>query len=93
MRYEQVVNMLGYKAKDKITGTEGIITSICFDLYGCIQAILTKQNRDEDKSSFGWIDINRLKIISKKRIMEHPGFERKLSAPKEAHGPAEKPLK
>lgn len=32
------LEMLGKKCRDRVTGTAGIVSSISFDLYGCIQA-------------------------------------------------------
>ena len=29
--------VLGYRVKDKVTGYTGVATSVCFDLYGCVQ--------------------------------------------------------
>jgi len=29
--------MLGYNGTDKVTGMEGVVTSVGFDLYGCVQ--------------------------------------------------------
>jgi hypothetical protein len=46
----QHLTILGKKAKDKITGVEGIITSISFDLYGCIQASIDRGVNKEGKS-------------------------------------------
>ena len=34
------IESLGYRAKDKVTGFTGVISSISFYLYGCIQAII-----------------------------------------------------
>lgn len=34
------LEMLGYAVRDRVTGLEGIVTSIGFDLYGCIQAVV-----------------------------------------------------
>ena len=37
------LKLLGLKVKDKVTGFTGIITSVSFDLYGCIQVIITPE--------------------------------------------------
>jgi hypothetical protein len=34
------LQMLGFNAKDRVTGFSGVVSSICFDLYGCVQAAL-----------------------------------------------------
>ena len=67
------LNLLGYQAVDVITKKKGIITSMSFDVSGCIQALIVpKQNKGEDKSF--WVDTKRLKNISKKPIMTPPNF-------------------
>ena len=38
MYLKKHVELLGHRAVDKITGFKGVIDSISFDLYGCIQA-------------------------------------------------------
>jgi hypothetical protein len=32
--YERHIELLGLKAKDRITGFSGVIDSVCFDLFG-----------------------------------------------------------
>lgn len=58
---ENYIDTLGHLAKDKVTNFEGVITSISFDLYGCIQAIVTSRKIDDKGDSVSkWFDINRL---------------------------------
>jgi hypothetical protein len=40
--------MLGHKGKDKVTGFKGVITSLSFDLYGCVTCIISPP-LDKDK--------------------------------------------
>jgi len=73
--YKRHIDLLGYKAEDKITGFKGVIDSVCFDLYGCIQVSL-KPPVDKDgkiPDSF-WFDVTRLKINTKVRIVKLPNF-------------------
>ncbi|MCP4101722.1 MAG: hypothetical protein GY750_09900 [Lentisphaerae bacterium] len=73
--YKRHIELLGYKAKDKITGFKGVIDSVCFDLYGCVQLSL-KPGIDKDgkmRTSF-WFDVTRLKINTDKRIVDLPDF-------------------
>lgn len=95
MNYEDVISLLGKRVKDKMTGIKGTITSICFDLYGCIQVTINSGVvvNGVAVEPHGWIDINRLIILKDKPIMEHPDFFNKYSSLKEVQGPAEKPLK
>jgi hypothetical protein len=69
--------LLGYEAKDKVSDFKGIVVSICFDLYGCIQADVRPRELKNDgalQSGF-WLDVNRLDIISEKPLMLPPNFE------------------
>jgi len=93
MRYNDVIEMLGSEAKDKITKQNGVISSIAFDLYGCIQVLLTplKVENNHDIKVHGWFDINRMVITKKRKIMNHPSFENKYSELKDVSGPSEKP--
>ena len=85
------IELLGMKAKDKVTGFEGVITSICFDLYGCIQALVHPGNdKDGNLRDQKWFDIGRLKITGKLPVMKRPDFQSILS-PQRGKGPAEKP--
>lgn len=69
--------MLGMKARDVVSGFEGIVESISFDLYGCIQAAL-RPPRDMKKPAEWpdgrWFDIKRLEVIGKKPVMTVPNF-------------------
>lgn len=93
MKYSEVIDMLGREGKDKITGVKGIISSISFDLYGCIQVVLTPSKVKENSEIVfaGWFDINRIELTKKKRTMVPPSYETKYSSSKDVHGPAAKP--
>ena len=66
----EYLNLLGFKATDKVSKLQGVITSLSFDLYGCVQAVLSPQvNSDGQKVSGQWFDVNRLDV-SKERVME-----------------------
>lgn len=68
------LNLLGYRARDKVTGWSGVITSVAFDLYGCVQATLNpgvdKEGRLQD---LHWFDLVRLEV-SNERVMNPPAF-------------------
>ena len=64
-------DLLGRKAVDKISGVKGVITSINFDLYGCIQAVLSPKGETGGK----WYDVSRLKVGKGEKVMECPQFE------------------
>ena len=87
---QQYVGLLGKKVRDKITGVEGIVTSVCFDLYGCVQVII-KRPADKDgklPESF-WHDVKRVETIVGKQVMPTPDFRGPLGT---EPGPEEKPV-
>lgn len=72
----QHLSLLGHKATDCVTGVEGIVDSICFDLYGCVQASLNVGVDKDGKRKEGfWFDIKRLKVVSTKPVMKVPDFD------------------
>jgi len=86
------VDLLGCKCEDKITGLKGVIESISFDLYGCIQAVVKPPVGSDGKAQDGrWFDISRLIIKKAKRVMEVPNFNSGLVAAGKK-GPADKPI-
>lgn len=91
MTIQNNIDLLGYEVEDKVTGFKGIITSISFDLYGCVQAIvLPKVDKDAKIPDPRWFDLPRLKITSKKPVMEQPRFHDKRVV-EGRKGAAEKP--
>src|SRR4030066_1806978 len=40
MLIKQHINLLGLPVQDRITGIKGVVTSVCFDLFGCVQAAI-----------------------------------------------------
>lgn len=86
------LKILGFKAKDVVTGFEGIISSISFDLYGCVQAVLTPPINCKIIPAEGrWFDTSRLKIIGVKPVMKIPNFDK--IDPKKVAGGQQLPLK
>lgn len=65
---------LGFEVKDKISGATGVVSSISFDLSGCVQAdVRPKVDPKTGEMKTGWwFDVTRLEKISKKRLMEIP---------------------
>jgi hypothetical protein len=87
---KEYMEMLGHEAEDQVTGFKGVVSSVCFDLYGCVQSALTPKVTADGKLEDGrWFDAKRLKITSDKPVMEAPKFA-SLRAGEEI-GPAEKP--
>ncbi len=86
------IELLGYKYTDKVTGFKGVASSIAFDLYGCVQIVLTPTSSPEGKiENCRYFDVTRLTKKSKKRVMEIPDFVRGYVA-EGKKGAAEKPL-
>lgn len=83
---EYIKKYLGQKVKDKVSGFKGVVSSVSFDLYGCVQTIVTPAAKpDGTIPDCRWFDVNRLQVTSKKPVMELPAFVTK------DRGPAYKP--
>lgn len=67
------LKLLGFKVSDAVTGFSGVVTSITFDLYGCVQALVTPPR--EEKSESQWFDTKRLAVKSKTPVMIVPTFD------------------
>lgn len=88
---KETVDLLGHRATDKVTNATGVITSVCFDLYGCVQAAINPPMKDDGSVPEGrWFDVNRL-VVSYEAVMPVPDFDA-IAAPGDYNkGPAEKP--
>lgn len=77
--------------RDKVTGFSGIVASVGFDLYGCIQAIVNPGlDKDGKMKDSVWFDVGRLEKTGGNRVMSPPDFEDGQQA-QGLQGPAEKP--
>lgn len=84
--------MLGLKVEDKVTGFRGVVASVGFDLYGCIQAIVNPGlGADGKLMDQQWFDIARLKVLDDVPVMQRPDFEFGRQA-EGLQGAAEKPI-
>ena len=83
--------LLGKKVKDKVTGVKGVVTSMSFDLYGCVQAIVVPTTKDNTVANGSWFDVTRLTVTSKNPVMDIPNFNQGYIA-EGRKGPADKPL-
>ena len=77
MEIKKHFDLLGHKVKDKVSNYSGVVVSVSFDLYGCIQAdVRPYETDDKGKPKEGyWFDIARLKVTTKKPLMDVPNFE------------------
>jgi hypothetical protein len=60
---EKYLSWLGLEVRDCVTGLEGVITSISFDICGCIQGLLTPKAIGGTRSDSCWLDLKRLVVI------------------------------
>lgn len=81
--------LLGTQMKDRVTGFSGMVSSVSFDAYGCIQVILTPPVGKDGKPQDGhWFDAKRL-VAAGKRLMPQPDFG---VTPEAVPGGFDKPL-
>lgn len=89
----ETIDLLGLTGRDKVTGSEGIVTTVSFDLYGCAQLWLTPLvDKDGKRPDGTWYDVNRIDVnTAVPRVMPVPDFAAAAVKPKDfAHGPSEK---
>jgi hypothetical protein len=87
------LQLLGLRARDCVTGFTGVITSVSFDLFGCVQAVIAPPLDAEGKIPEGrWFDVTRLVDLSEQPVMPRPDFEQGLVA-EGRKGPADKPAR
>lgn len=89
-KVKEHLDMLGLKVEDKVTGMKGTVTSVSFDLYGCIQAIIHPGVVDGKMAEQQWFDIARLTVLDPIPVMKQPNFEVGPQANGD-QGPADKP--
>ena len=85
---KNALKILGCKAKDVVTGASGVVTSVSFDLYGCIMVWLTpsEQAKQKEKAEGSWYDFKRIEV-SGKPVMKQPDFVLGTEPGPEAKGP------
>jgi hypothetical protein len=86
MSVKKHLQWLGLTVCDKVTSFEGTVHSVCFDLYGCVQALVMPGVDADGKLQEGhFFDVKRLTTLGETPVMELPDF----SLPE--IGPAAKP--
>jgi len=69
-------DLLGMKVVDKVTEFKGVVATLTFDLYGCIQAGVTpKAKSDGTIPDTRWFDVTRLEVKGKKPVMDLPDYD------------------
>ncbi|MBI4997819.1 MAG: hypothetical protein HZC22_13195 [Rhodocyclales bacterium] len=85
------LDLLGMRVEDKVTGFKGVVASVGFDLYGCVQAIVNPgADKDGKLMEQYWFDVARLELTSEEPVMARPNFEYGPQA-EGKQGAAEKP--
>lgn len=70
------IDLLGCQVEDRVTGFGGVVASVTFDLYGCIQAIVNPGlDKDGKIGKSEWFDINRLRVVDAEPVMPAPEFD------------------
>lgn len=71
----EYINLLGKKVKDRVSGLTGVVTSVCYDISGCIQGWVNPGvGADGKLLDGGWIDTKRLVVTDKTPVMDMPAF-------------------
>ena len=85
------IELLGLQVEDRVSGFKGVVASIAFDLYGCVQAIVHPgMGTDGKLADQVWFDVARLRVLDSKPVMQPPDFEHGPQA-EGRQGAAEKP--
>ena len=66
------LNLLGFRAQDKVTGFNGVIASVSFDLFGHVRCLLIPHIHEKKLVPLSWFGVDRLEITSKEPIIESP---------------------
>jgi hypothetical protein len=70
------LELLGKRVADKVIGYTGVVTTVAFDLYGCIQIFINPGLDKDGKLKEGnWFDIARFEVLSDTPVMQRPNFE------------------
>jgi hypothetical protein len=70
------LSLLGHRVRDLITNFEGVVSSVSFDISGCIQAyvIAAMPNDKQELTKGGWFDTKRLLTLSEMPLADQPSF-------------------
>ena len=89
--YRRHIELLGFRGKDKVTGFSGVVDTVGFDAYGCIQLSLKPPMCADGTIPQGyWFDVTRIVVDFSERVVEMPNFHKGYVA-EGRKGAAEKP--
>lgn len=72
---EKYLELLGTQMQDRVTDAKGMVESVTFDAYGCVQALLKcKVSADGSAPITHWVDIKRLEPCGKRFMPTPPHF-------------------
>lgn len=70
---ETLVGVLGIRVQDMATGLIGVVTSVSFDLSGCLQVLIAPPAKEDGTlPERAWFDIGRVQMLN--RVVDAPGF-------------------
>lgn len=73
---KQHFELMGHRVRDAVTGFVGVVETISFDLYGCIQCVVKPGLDEKGQVQDGkWFDLKRLIRVSDEPVMAQPTFE------------------
>ena|ERR1035437_6233368 len=67
------IMMLGLNVRDRVTGFKGMLSSVSFDVYGCVQGLVTPPIVDGKLQDMNWFDLKRLDADGE-RVFAAPVF-------------------
>lgn len=71
----KTLDMQGRRGRDRITGLEGVVTAVSFDLFGCVQVTLNPGLTEDGKlPELVWFDVQRIELTRGVRVMEPPRY-------------------
>lgn len=71
------LKLLGMPVCDCTTKFVGVVSSVSFDLYGCVQAFVVPRCGKDGKIGEGcWFDAKRLTLTATKPVMPQPSFQK-----------------
>jgi hypothetical protein len=88
---DSTLALLATRQRDVVTGMQGVVTSVCFDVSGCVQATLDRGFDDKGaRLERFWVDVKQLRRTGD-RVMAVPDFAG--TPPGREVGAADKPAK
>lgn len=70
------LDLLGMRVRDKVSNYEGVVESVAFDLYGCVQAVVRPPMNEKGEVPSGhYFDVTRLEVTDGKRVVDLPRFD------------------